>query len=143
MSTDAIDNDQKPRDYGSPFDDSDADVVLRSSDLVDFYVYKLILTKSSPVFRDMFSVPQPASDVTGPRNLPIIPLSETAADLAMVLTFCCPMQRPVLTLQKALIVLRIAEKYAMDWLYKEMKDLLKQPAMAREDPVRVFASRGT
>ncbi|TFY74607.1 hypothetical protein EWM64_g9405 [Hericium alpestre] len=139
MITCTPDDDQKPRDYGSPFNDSDADVIFRSFDQVDFYLYKNVLAKASSVFRDMFSVPQPGRDTTGPRNLPTVSLSETSTDLAMVLKFCCPFQRPALTVQDAAIVLRIAEKYAMDWLYDEMKDLLKQPAMVQEHPIKVFA----
>ncbi|KAI0255963.1 hypothetical protein BJV78DRAFT_1113987, partial [Lactifluus subvellereus] len=42
-----------------PFDDADADIILRSSDQVNFHVYKVILSVASPFFKDMFSLPQP------------------------------------------------------------------------------------
>ncbi|KAI0943266.1 hypothetical protein AcW1_002475 [Taiwanofungus camphoratus] len=40
-----------------PFDDPEATPVLRASDSMDFRVYKL-LALTSPVFRDIFSLPQ-------------------------------------------------------------------------------------
>ncbi|KAI0069763.1 hypothetical protein K474DRAFT_1609097 [Panus rudis PR-1116 ss-1] len=46
----------------APFDDVDADVVLRSCDCIDFLVSKVILKVVSPFFTDMFALPQPVSD---------------------------------------------------------------------------------
>ncbi|KAK7013010.1 hypothetical protein R3P38DRAFT_3008008 [Favolaschia claudopus] len=57
----------------APFDDATADTILRSSDGVDFHVYRIILSCASPFFKDMFSLPQANSTDLG---LPIIPLSE-------------------------------------------------------------------
>ncbi|KAF8273062.1 hypothetical protein EI94DRAFT_1564704 [Lactarius quietus] len=45
--------------FGPPFDDADADIILRSSDQVDFHVYRVLLSKSSPFFKSIFSLPQP------------------------------------------------------------------------------------
>ncbi len=41
----------------------DGDVILRSSDGVDFRVHTLILSLASPFFRDMFSLPQSSLDI--------------------------------------------------------------------------------
>ncbi|KAF7371445.1 BTB domain-containing protein [Mycena sanguinolenta] len=56
----------------SPFTDHIADTILRSSDGCDFRVQRVILSRASPFFKDMFSLPQPsdASDV------PVIPVAE-------------------------------------------------------------------
>ncbi|TFY78381.1 hypothetical protein EWM64_g5632 [Hericium alpestre] len=43
----------------APFNDPNADIVLRSYDRVDFRTYKMILSMASPVFRDIFTLPQP------------------------------------------------------------------------------------
>ncbi|KAI5983733.1 hypothetical protein EDC04DRAFT_2836658 [Pisolithus marmoratus] len=39
-----------------PFDDLNAEVILRSSDNVDFRVFKCNLSLASPVFKDMFTL---------------------------------------------------------------------------------------
>lgn len=48
-----------------PFDDVNADIVFHTSDHVDFRIFRLILTLSSPFFQGMFSLPQP-SDTSSP-----------------------------------------------------------------------------
>lgn len=54
--------DIKPRHvrFGHPFDDDDADVVLRSSDNVDFYFHKTLLSNASPFFESKLSLFQPS-----------------------------------------------------------------------------------
>ena len=42
-----------PREAGPPFDDEDADLILRSSDGVDFRVHRLFLIKAFHTFDDM------------------------------------------------------------------------------------------
>ncbi|TFY76282.1 hypothetical protein EWM64_g7730 [Hericium alpestre] len=46
---------------GAPYLDDDADIVMRSSDGVHFHVHKNFLSKCSPIFADLFSLPQPKS----------------------------------------------------------------------------------
>ncbi|KAF8552598.1 hypothetical protein OG21DRAFT_1486100 [Imleria badia] len=46
----------------SPFDDLNADIVLHTSDHVDFHVFRFILTLSSPFFQSMFTLPQPPDE---------------------------------------------------------------------------------
>jgi hypothetical protein len=41
------------RDADAPFADDDADLILRSSDRVDFKVHKIILIKTFQLFDDM------------------------------------------------------------------------------------------
>ncbi|OSX66011.1 hypothetical protein POSPLADRAFT_1052683 [Postia placenta MAD-698-R-SB12] len=45
-----------------PFDDSDADLIVQSSDGKRFCVYRKILAKASPVFKDMFQLPPVPQD---------------------------------------------------------------------------------
>jgi BTB/POZ domain len=44
----------------APFNKSDADVVLRSADGIDFHTFKAYLSSASEVFNHMFSSPQPS-----------------------------------------------------------------------------------
>lgn len=53
------------RDAGDPFFAPDADVLLRSSDSVDFRSHQLLLKLSSPVFDTMFTLPGPAAGNDG------------------------------------------------------------------------------
>jgi len=57
------------------FDVSDTNLILRSSDLVDFRVHKPVLAMVSPFFQDLLSLPQP-SDSETVDGLPVIQLSE-------------------------------------------------------------------
>lgn len=91
----------KARDYGPPFDDVDADTILRSADNLDFRVYRVILSKASPVFRDMFTFPHPAGpcgkhndfddddyddfDDDHKDGLPLVQLPESGVTLSMLL----------------------------------------------------------
>ena len=81
-----------PRNFGPPFDDADADTILRSIDNLDFRVYRVILSKASPVFRDMFTFPHPPnpgpcskSDDDHKDGLPLVRLPESSATLSVIL----------------------------------------------------------
>ncbi|KAH9065496.1 hypothetical protein EDB87DRAFT_1555422, partial [Lactarius vividus] len=65
---------------GSYIDPPNADIILRSSDLINFRTNKVILSMSSPFFNDMLSLPQPSDDevVDG---LPVVCLFEDAETL--------------------------------------------------------------
>ncbi|KAF9240602.1 hypothetical protein BU15DRAFT_73833 [Melanogaster broomeanus] len=67
-----------PSTAPEPFDNIDADVILRSSDNVDFRVFKIILSLTSPVFKDMFTLPQP--DNQSPTSPSAIPVSGEQCD---------------------------------------------------------------
>ncbi|EIM81425.1 uncharacterized protein STEHIDRAFT_114876 [Stereum hirsutum FP-91666 SS1] len=107
-------------DAAPPFDDRDADVVLRSGDHVDFRVYGIILSLASPVFKTMFTLPTPSRSSTTARQndddhrdgLPIVPLSEDADILDPILRACYPGAGPHIdhlgTLHRALVA---SEKY--------------------------------
>lgn len=56
----------------SPFDDTSADIILRSSDGSDFRVYRAVLSLASPFFKGLLSLPQPDSEP----EIPVIPVSE-------------------------------------------------------------------
>ncbi|KAJ7744603.1 hypothetical protein B0H16DRAFT_1559583, partial [Mycena metata] len=63
-----------------PFDES-TDAILRSSDDLDFPVHRAVLALASPFFRDMFSIPQPDSEL----KVPIIPVAESSLILEKLL----------------------------------------------------------
>ncbi|KAF7345764.1 hypothetical protein MVEN_01597000 [Mycena venus] len=55
-----------PFSPSSPFDDLTADTIIRSSDGFDFRVHRVVLSQASPFFKDMFSLPQAASQAPEP-----------------------------------------------------------------------------
>jgi hypothetical protein len=57
------------------YDVSDTNLILRSSDLVDFRVHKSVLATVSPFFKDLLSLPQP-SDSEIVDGLPVVQLPE-------------------------------------------------------------------
>ncbi|KAL5501367.1 hypothetical protein ACEPAH_8627 [Sanghuangporus vaninii] len=77
-----------------PFDDLRDDIILRTSDNVDFQVFRIILDLASPVFKDMLSIPQPPLQDEGIGGTPVVTISESSAALDIVLRFCYPIVQP-------------------------------------------------
>lgn len=73
-----------------PLDDIGADTILRSSDGVDFRVYRVVLSLASPIFKDMFRLLQPASEP----GVPVIPLAESSHTIDSFLRFFHPGGEP-------------------------------------------------
>ena len=76
------------------FDFSDADLVIRSSDFVDFRVHKLVVSLASPFFKDLLSSSQP-SDSETIDGLHVVQLSEDSELLNSLLSMLYPL-RPVI-----------------------------------------------
>lgn len=92
---------------------SDADVVVRSSDRSDFRVHRAILASSSPVFRDMFSLPQSLDGVTDD-GLPVVDISEDAELVRFLITILYPIPSEIPTsYDRILALLAAAQKYDM------------------------------
>ncbi|KAH9936217.1 uncharacterized protein B0H18DRAFT_972851 [Fomitopsis serialis] len=136
-----------------PFDRSTADVILRSSDLVDFRVRKAILAEASPVFEGMFSLPQPSGPTSGgppsdppgtsangtefKDGLPVVVLQENGDILDRLLRICYPVPPPPLRgIDFLSPILAAAVKYAMDGvtlvLRKNLCDFLQ------DGPLRAY-----
>ncbi|OCH93746.1 hypothetical protein OBBRIDRAFT_266819 [Obba rivulosa] len=129
--------------YASPpFDDPDADVIIRTSDLIDFRVYKVILGMVSPVFKDMFPMPQPKNDnhpTCHKDGVPVVTVTETAETMDNVLRIIHPMQEPrhLTTLEQVVPALEASDKYMMNQVQQALvKYLLSFAASA---PLRVYA----
>jgi len=73
------------------FDVPNADLIIRSSDSVDFRVHKPVLAMGSPIFRDMFSLPQP-SDSEFVDGLPVVRLDEDSGLLNSLISILYPVR---------------------------------------------------
>ncbi|KAI0744278.1 hypothetical protein C8Q80DRAFT_888928 [Daedaleopsis nitida] len=81
----------------APFDKVGADIILRTSDTVDFHVYSHVLILASPFFETMLSLPQPSlsspGDAQTADNRPVIDVSENSDTLETLLRICYPIER--------------------------------------------------
>ncbi|VDB91634.1 unnamed protein product [Peniophora sp. CBMAI 1063] len=92
-------------DLDDTFNSQDADLILRSSDGVDFAVHRCIIRLISPFFADMLSLPQSAQTTGAPA---IIDMAEDAPSVRLLLmlsyprTFCpAPKLDNVLDIKRA------------------------------------------
>ncbi|KAI9464709.1 hypothetical protein HD554DRAFT_2280652 [Boletus coccyginus] len=76
-----------------PFDHAKADIILRSSDNINFRVFKLFLSLASPFFETLFDVPRPtqtSEDQEIKDGLAVVPVTEHSKTLDPLLRFCYP-----------------------------------------------------
>ena len=73
------------------FDISDANLIIRASDLVAFRVHKSVMALVSPFFKDLLSLPQP-SDGEIVDGLPVIQLSEGSELLSSLVSMLYPVR---------------------------------------------------
>ncbi|CAL1697439.1 unnamed protein product [Somion occarium] len=128
----------------APFDDRSANIILRSCDDIEFYVYKDILVVASPFFRTTFSLPQPspspdtASDINAD-GLPIIRVPEDGETLDYILRVCYPLRPPARLTSMSLAekVLEAALKYEIDKVIDQGKEEIL--SLGSEEPMRLYA----
>ncbi|KAH9893458.1 hypothetical protein C8Q73DRAFT_791311 [Cubamyces lactineus] len=120
-------------DAPSPFNKYNADIILRSSDLVDYRVYSQVLMAASPFFEGMFEVRQPPpAEQLQKYGLPIICVSEDHKTLDTLLRICYPVPKPnQWALDLIEPALRAAIKYEMEYaetvLTAELQNHLSRP----------------
>lgn len=126
----------KPTNAAHPFDKPDADIVLRSSDLVDFRVRRRILFEASPVFESILSIPQPTSCDTTP---PVVEVVEESTTLDILLRICYPIVKPTSqwSLKDSARALNGARKYDMELPIALLTNELV--AAASHSPMQVWA----
>ena len=74
-----------------PFDISDTNLIIRSSDDVDYRVHKSVLAMSSPFFKDLLSLPQPP-DGEVLDGLPVVQFSESSELLNSLISMLYPVR---------------------------------------------------
>ena len=121
-----------------PFDDEDADIIFRSSDNVEFRLYKVILAKASPVFRTMIQLPQPSSPGALPTLPPIVELTEDAKTLENLLRLCYPVEHPSVTsLDDVHNILETARKYEIASVAANLRWTVR--CRLPKEPLRIYA----
>ena len=128
------------------FDVPDANLIIRSSDLVNFRVHKHVLAMASPVFKDVFSLPQPSDDSDeSVDGLPVVQLSEDSDLLKTLVSMLYPLH-PVIpksyekvlyslatfsavvpnSCYKVLYLLAACQKYEMTAVQSSIRDKVGQ-----------------
>ena len=119
-------------------DVSDADIVLQSSDCVNFRVRKSILSSSSQVFRDMFSLPLSSENETVD-GLPVVRLSEDAELVRALVTVLYPIPPEIPTsYEKVLALLSAAQKYDMSAVQSSIRAEFARREMPAPTGVQAF-----
>jgi len=136
-------NPSKAADPGPPFNStSRADIILRSSDGVEFYVMKAFLIYASQVFDTMFTLPQSnnSNEKQSTNGLDVVVMAEDSKMLRWMLLFCYPGSHPMPEETEDILNLAsIADKYDMDAISKEVQEILVASSTIKEDPLRIFA----
>ncbi|KIM90348.1 hypothetical protein PILCRDRAFT_41804, partial [Piloderma croceum F 1598] len=132
----------------APFDRPDADVIIRSSDNVDFRVLKLLLSLASPFFDDMFGLPQGTIGAIHEKqetrdDLPVIQITENSQVVTILLKLCYPITiapAPALdSVEMVLAVMEAAIKYGIEEVELYVREALIKPPLVEENPTQVFA----
>ncbi|KAF8869767.1 hypothetical protein BD779DRAFT_1583874 [Infundibulicybe gibba] len=127
----------------SYFDGSagDTDIILRSSDNVEFHTHRILLSLASPVFRDMFTLPQDStmkSDAGAIQH--IIPMAETSSTLRHFLTWCDPGTEFICDKWTDVTdILELTDKYDTAALQNMIKKVIISGEWIQTNPLSVYA----
>jgi len=102
---------------------SNADVILQSSDLINFHVHRSALAAASPFLRDMFSLPQPQpSSDESLDGIPIVhsPEDGEALNSLISMLYSVPPEIPD-SHDSILALLAAAQKYEMDTVLSSIR----------------------
>ena len=115
----------------SLFTTHDGDIVLRAGtepdSKHDFRVHKFILSLASPVFKDMFTLPQPSDQTLNEHQLLVVDVSDPPEVLDVIIRLIYPgVEPPKITEQKTLSAsLLTADKYSITSIYPTLRENLK------------------
>ncbi|KAF4579764.1 hypothetical protein EYR36_001583 [Pleurotus pulmonarius] len=125
---------------GAPFDDKDADLILRSCDGTDFHVFKGILILYSPIFRDILSLPSPPHINHHEGGKPVIDMQESSATLGTLLKFCYPTtENPKIATKCHFVdVISGAIKFEMTSLYNTIVDSHLDETVLKVSPLEYY-----
>lgn len=125
------------------FATSDGDIVLRAGtepdSKHDFRVHKFILSLASPVFKDMFAIPQPSDQSQNQSSdIPVVDIPDSPEVFNIILQYIYPgVELPRITNTSILSTLfSTADKYDIASIHPVLKDSLK--AFLPKDPFRVY-----
>lgn len=126
----------------APFNDIEADVILRSNDDVEFLIFKMFLSYASPFFKQMFTLPQGQGEQNMKDGRPIVAVTEDSKTIRLLLQYCYPRwedEEEPPNLETLISVLQVSIKYDMAGVEKRVRAALVAPRFITDDPVRLYA----
>ena len=115
----------------------DADVVIRAAGQLDFRAHKCILSVISPVFKVMFTTPEPLIKSS---FLPHVDVQGSPKTWENILRTVYPMPNPTIDkLEDLESLFLVAGKYQMRSVIDLHKSCFANQAFLREDPLRLYA----
>ena len=126
-------------DSDEMFNWADGDVILRAAhgtDSRDFRVHKIFLSFASPVFKDMFKLPQPPSPTS---TIDVVDVVDPPRALEAILRFIYPCADPPAIDDLTLLseVLALADKYDIGTARSRLRSSLVE--FAKTEPLRTYA----
>lgn len=137
-----------PREFGPPFIAADADIIFRSTENVDFKVHRQVLRIASPVFADMFALPEPPRVIADQGifmldetkdGLIVVYMPENEKALHLLLFYCYPLLEPVpeiANIEDLALAASVVNKYQLT-RRPEHADLLLR--FVKQSPHRAYA----
>ena len=120
---------------------SDASVVVRSSDQVNFRIHKSVLAMNSLIFEDLLSLPQPPDNelIDG---LPVVQLPEDAGLLSSLVSLLYHPQRPVRpgSYEMVFALLAACQKYDMELILLDIRDKIQRGTFPAPDKAQAFSA---
>ncbi|KAJ3500900.1 hypothetical protein NMY22_g19106 [Coprinellus aureogranulatus] len=105
----------------------DGNIVIQAEE-TQFKVHRGLLARVSPIFADVFSVPQPAHDDIKVEGCPLLHLQDSAQDITHLLSTLYDLRyhtKEPIPLEVAAALLRLGRKYEIKQLFQEIVGRLK------------------
>jgi len=116
----------------------DADVIIRAAGALDFRVHKLVLSLISPIFKDMFTIPQPPTNT--PDTLPHVDVDESADTWGTILRITYHLPNPTTDdLGDLESLLLAAKKYELKFILDSHQGIFKDRGFIQRDPLHLYA----
>ena len=124
------------RAASSPFDRDDADLIIRTSDGIDFCVHTPVISVASPVLNGIISIRMGV--ITDPDGRQVLRLPEKSDTIEPLLKLCYPVPRPPLrSLRQIRDVLNAATNYDIRVIGEMLEARLV--TYAEQFPLQVYA----
>ena len=117
----------------------DANIIVRSSDQVNFRIHKSVLAMSSTFFENLLSLPQPPDEelIDG---LPVVQLSEDASVLSNLISLLYLTRRRVKpgSYEMVFALLAACQKYDMESIQLDIRDDVERGTFLAPDKAQAF-----